>query len=252
MPCARLRSSCTASCRSAPIWSSIALAGVGIGVGELAGEAHAHRQRDEVLLRAVVQVALDAAALGVGRPRRCGRATARSSSAWRRTSSSDSCSAESSFTLCSASPTWRASSVSAWSSSSLNGSAPCGAAHDDQAEQLAGVGDRRDAQHRVVVGRRGRAGSQTCAHAGPDTPARATTVSSSAPSAMRRAARGRAPTPRARAGRRDPRPHLGDARASIVFFSDSASWSSSSSSGSARVSRLPNVRSTSSGACRSP
>ena len=40
---------------------------LGIGVGDLAREAHAHRERDEVLLRAVVQVALDAAALGVGR-----------------------------------------------------------------------------------------------------------------------------------------------------------------------------------------
>ena len=42
------------------------LGGVGVGVGELAGEAGAHRERDEVLLRAVVQVALDAAALEVG------------------------------------------------------------------------------------------------------------------------------------------------------------------------------------------
>ena len=42
------------------------LGGVGIGVGELACEARAHRQRDEVLLRAVVQVALDAAPLEVG------------------------------------------------------------------------------------------------------------------------------------------------------------------------------------------
>ena len=39
---------------------------LGIGVGDLAGEAHADRERHEVLLRAVVQVAFDAAALGVG------------------------------------------------------------------------------------------------------------------------------------------------------------------------------------------
>ena len=42
------------------------LGGVGIGVGELACEPGAHRERDEVLLRAVVEVALDAAALEVG------------------------------------------------------------------------------------------------------------------------------------------------------------------------------------------
>ena len=38
---------------------------LGIVVGELAREPHAHRERDEVLLRAVVQVALDRAPLGV-------------------------------------------------------------------------------------------------------------------------------------------------------------------------------------------
>ena len=40
---------------------------LGIGVGDLAREAHTDRERDEVLLRAVVQVAFDAAPLGVGR-----------------------------------------------------------------------------------------------------------------------------------------------------------------------------------------
>ena len=38
---------------------------VGIGVGDLADEVHAHRERDEMLLRAVVQVALDPTALRV-------------------------------------------------------------------------------------------------------------------------------------------------------------------------------------------
>ncbi len=70
---------------------------LGVGVGELAGEPHAHRERDEVLLRAVVQVALDAAPLGVGRLDDARPRDARSSSAWRRTSSSDSWSAESSL-----------------------------------------------------------------------------------------------------------------------------------------------------------
>ena len=65
MPCARLRSSCTASCRSLADLLEHRLRPVGIGVGDLADEVHAHRERDEVLLRAVVQVALDPAALRV-------------------------------------------------------------------------------------------------------------------------------------------------------------------------------------------
>ena len=227
------------------------LGGVGVGVGDLAREAHAHRERDQVLLRAVVQVALDAAALARRWPRRCGRASARSSSAWRRTSSSDSCSAESSFTLCSARPTWRASSVSAWSSSSSNGSAPCGTAHDDHAEQLAGVRDRRDAQHRLVVRRDHRRQPhprpRRPRHAGARdrrSPPRCRAPSSAGPRSGTDTARSSRPPRRASTPRRRS--------SDIVFFSDSASWSSSSSSGSARVRRLPNVRITSSGACRSP
>ena len=75
-----------------------------------------------MLLRAVVQVALDATPLGVGRATTRAR-EARSSSAWRCSSSSEACSAESSCTLCSASPTWRASSASTRSSAASSGAA---------------------------------------------------------------------------------------------------------------------------------
>ena len=80
------------------------LRGVGIGVGELTRQIHVDGQRDQVLLRAVVQVALDGTALRVAGFDDA-RADARNSSDCRRTSSSDSCNAESSFTLCSARPT---------------------------------------------------------------------------------------------------------------------------------------------------
>ena len=94
-------------------------------------------------------------------------------------------------------------------------------------------------------------GSQMLAHATPDTPARATTASSSAPSAN--VATPRSGTDTDRSSRPlAPRVHTSATLSDIVFFSDSASCNRSSSSGSARVSRLPNVRITSSGAWRSP
>ena len=179
---------------------------VGVAVGELAGEPHAHRERDEVLLRAVVQVALDPAPLGVGRLDDAGARDARSSSAWRRTSSSDSCSAESSFTLCSASPTWRASSVSAWSSSSSNGIAPSGAAHDDQPEQLARV--RRPAR-RASRGSRSVGDERRQPHLRPRGPGHAGARDDGLLlGAERRAARGpRSGTDTARSSRRRRRVH---------------------------------------------
>ena len=65
MPWASARSSWMASCTSAFSSSSMAI-GVGrIVLHGVAGQADLHRQRDEVLLGAVVQVALELAALGV-------------------------------------------------------------------------------------------------------------------------------------------------------------------------------------------
>ena len=66
MPCARLRSSCDRLLEVGGDLVEHLLGGVGVGVGELAGEACAHRERDQVLLRAVVEVALDPAPLEVG------------------------------------------------------------------------------------------------------------------------------------------------------------------------------------------
>ena len=145
------------------------------------------------------------------RPRRCAAREARSSSAWRRTSSSDSCSAESSFTLCSASPTWRAELGERLVVGLVELQRALRAAHDDHAEQLAGVGDRRDPQH-LVVWPVMTCGSQMLAHAAPDTPARAIDGLLLA----RRARSSPGPrsgtdTARSRPSARAARPHLGDA-----------------------------------------
>jgi hypothetical protein len=59
-----LRSSCTASWSDWPS-SSSSLRLLGVAVGDLAGEADGHGQRDQVLLGPVVEVALDAPPLGV-------------------------------------------------------------------------------------------------------------------------------------------------------------------------------------------
>ena len=84
------------------------------------------------------------------------------------------------------------------------------------------------------------AGSHTRIHAGPETPARAITVSSSV--AIGSSAWPRSGTDTARSSTPPDRVQTSARSRSMVFFSDSASWSSSSSSGSARVSRLPKVR----------
>ena len=65
MPWASARSSWMVSCTS-PVSSSSIADGVGrVVLDRVAGEAELHGQRDEVLLGAVVQVALELAALGV-------------------------------------------------------------------------------------------------------------------------------------------------------------------------------------------
>ena len=67
MPRASSRSSLTAACASSRAWAISSLAPVGVGREALLGEAERDGHRDHPLLRAVVEVALDAAALGVGR-----------------------------------------------------------------------------------------------------------------------------------------------------------------------------------------
>ncbi len=95
-----------------------------------------------------------------------------------------------------------------------------------------------------------RAGSQISTQAVPVTPARATTVSSSGLSTRRSTLVSGTDTVFSRC---PPDPVHTSAEASPrVLRSDSATCSSSSSMGMARDRRLPKVRSTASGASRSP
>ena len=159
------------------------LRGVGIGVGELSREPRAHRQRDEVLLRAVVQVALDAAPFevgglddaGTGAPQLVGLTSDLVERVLQ-------CRVELEVVQ-------READLARQLGEGLvvvfleRGVAVC-PADDDHAEQLARVRDRRDADRQAR--RRVRSaptndGSHTRIHAGPETPARAMTVSSSVP-----------------------------------------------------------------------
>ena len=101
-----------------------------------------------------------------------------SSSACRRTSSSDSWRAESSSTLCRARATWRASSVSIVSSSVVNWSPPGGRTATIKPstwpECVVGATRRIESRRPSNI-----AGSHTSSHAVPVTPARATTNCSS-------------------------------------------------------------------------
>ena len=67
MPCASSRSSVSVVCASARSSSSSVATVGGIRFDELAREPELHRERDEMLLRAVVQVAFDLAPRLVGR-----------------------------------------------------------------------------------------------------------------------------------------------------------------------------------------
>ena len=214
------------------------------------GEAQLHGHRHEVLLGAVVQVALELAPLGVaGGDDACPRLAAAPgcAAAARRGWPA----ARSRAARCAApAPTWRASSVSTRSSASVNASPSRRRVTDDEAEQLAGVGDRRHAHGARPPRCRRSPGSQTSSHVPPLTPARATTADSLAPITTVGASRcGHAGGQLVAA--LAARPHLGR-RQDHRLAQDSASCSSSSSSGIDRVSRWPNVRSSSSGETRSP
>ena len=159
-------------------------------------------------------------------------------------------SAESSWTLCRASATWRASSVSTRSDSSVNGTASGGALGDDQAEQRPRVHDRRHAHDALTPVRdqprdpdlQPRVARDAGAGSRPAAPR---------PRARAGAARGPAPRRPARARRRcRSRPRR--SASCMLSFSDSASWSSSSSIGTERDMREPNVWIASSGERRSP
>ena len=100
--------------------------------------------------------------------RRCGHGR-RAAPRWRAAGSSRlSCSAESSCTLCRARPTWRASSVSTRSSSSVKWSPSAGRSTTMQAEQLARVATRARRAAATSSGPRAAPGSHTSSHALPD------------------------------------------------------------------------------------
>ena len=213
MPWARSRSSCDRRPGGrAAISSSISFASPrGRSSTSWRASRELHRERHEVLLRAVVEVALDPAALGVAAPRRCGPGTRAARRPGLRTSSRDSCSAESSCTLCSARPTWRASSVSAWSSSSSNGSPSSARRTTMRPSSSTGVRDRRDAHHRLRAGPTS-GGIHTRARCR-RTPARATTGSPPVRSSREPGGPGRPPP----LERRRPGPHLGRRRAHVFL-----------------------------------
>ena len=222
---------------------------LGIGVGELAGQPHVHRQRDEVLLGPVVQVALDLAPGLVGRGDDAG---ARG------------------LQLARLAPHLVERGLQRGVELHVVQGEPDLTGELGEHAVVLGVevlGPRRRGAPRsgprsspeLVMGATRRmgsspcgssAGSQTSTHAGPDTPARATTGSSDAFSETRAAPSSGTETVRSRSPL-DP-VHTSAAWSASVLRRDSTIWSSSSSSGTARERRLPNVRSTSSGAWRSP
>ena len=161
------------------------------------------------------------------RRRRCAAATrAARRSSWR-SSSSDACSAVSSCTLCSANATWRASSVSTRSSSSVNAAPSTVALADDQPEQRAAMGDRRDPGRRGLRARRpGRAARCRATCRPRRRRGRRPLAPSRRPGTDR--AGGAAPSPRSRSGRRR-RSRSGRCCSCIDLRSVSTSCSSSSS-----------------------
>ena len=219
-------------------------------VGEdVLGEPEVHRERDEVLLGAVVEVALDLAALGVAGGDDAGPRGAEVFVG--------------------------AASGSRGSPAGPSRAARCGArAHlagelgedavvllgevvavggpldHEEAEQLAGVRRRRDPQlrRRAVLeeGRQPHLEPRVAGDAGAGDDGLLLGGRGAA------AARcGRAPT-RPAPGRSGVPVQISARRSTSTLRSDSASWSSSSSIGIDRLRRLPHVRSTSSGGWRSP
>ena len=120
----------------------------------------------------------------------------------------------------------------------------------EQAEQLAGVRRRRDPRAGRRRGPPAAPGSHTSSQALPVTPARVTTGCSSAPSTSGGADRSGTDTGQLEATAEPVQ--ISARRSTSTLRSDSASCSSSSSIGIDRLSRLPQVRSTSSGGWRSP
>ena len=184
------------------------------------------------------------------RRRRCGPGRPAAPRCAACSSSRLACSAESSRTLCRARPTWRASSASTRSSSSVNGS-PSSAGRSTTMRPSSSPRWATGATRTLRSPRPSSSAGQP--HLQPGV-ARTRGPGDDRLLLLGRArawaAPGRAPTPPARVSA-GPGPDLGR-RQCIVLRSDSASCSSSSSIGTARDIRPPKVRSASSGAWRSP
>ena len=235
---------------ASPSASSISAADVGVVGEHVLGQAQVHGQGHEVLLGAVVEVALDLAALGVAGGHDAGARGAEVLVGL--------------LEVLEALLQGRVELHVVQGQADLAGQlgehavvllgelVAVGRPLDhEQAEQLARVRGGGDPELGVGRGPRAAPGSHTSSQALPVTPARVTTGCSSAPSTSGGAvAVGHRRRP-ARAGPACP-VQISARRSTSTLRSDSASCSSSSSIGMARLSRLPQVRSTSSGGWRSP
>ena len=146
--------------------------------------------------------------------------------------------------------TWRASSVSTRSSSSVNGASPALRARSTMSPSSSpecASGATRSVRPSCAASS---VGSQTCSHALPGHVARGDDRDLLVVRRMRGGSRNG--TDAASSSTPSVPVHTSAAASCMLFFSDSASCSSSSSSGIARDMRAPNVCSGSSGAWRSP
>ena len=168
MPCASSRSSVSVVCAS-PRSSSSSVGDRGrVGFEHLAGEPELHRERDEMLLRAVVKVALDLAARLVGRRDDAARESAavrRWRRAGRRATPATRCRAAS---CAGQARPGAASSVSTRSSSSVNAASPSARAHTSRPSSSpeCAIGATRTTRFSCSART---PGSQTCIHALPET-----------------------------------------------------------------------------------
>ena len=251
MPCARSRSSWTASCRSCrQLLEQLAGPVRDRSAASCCASRSVHGQRDQVLLGAVVQVAFDLAPLGVGgrddpgtgRPQLLRLPPQLVAATPATPSRAARCAAPG--------PTWRASSASTLSSSSLKRSASAGRSTTMKPEQLARVGDRRHA-HGDVATVLEQPGQPDLQPRRSGDPARATTGCSSSD----RSSAGRSPF----GHRHDPLevarragPHLGRLAAPCSCAATRRAGAAARRRGWPATAGLPKVRSASSGARRSP
>ena len=251
MPWASSRSSVSVTWASSRSSSSMRRRRRRVGVEQLAGQPELDGHRDEVLLGAVVEVALDPAAALVGGGDDAGPGgdeLACCAPAARRGSPAGRCRGARCAGRGRAGGRGRRAPGPRSSSKSVSRRATLG---DDEPEQITEMGDRGHAQRRApsrpVEQRRH-------PHRQPGVARHLGAGGDAALVGAEREARRRAVGHGHGAARRPRRRpvHTSADVSAIVLRSVSASWSSSSSIGTARDIRLANVRSASSGASRSP